>query len=133
MDGFEGVLTLQLLGVSGRTPSASASWRVSFRAGRARIRQGTVRVGSRGPPSTTASVVYSRFILAPYVEDNAGLSGSGHVRLGALVLRHRAEQLAAVGDELGAGREAGLVGRDEQHQPRELFRLGYARNRQAPY
>jgi len=47
--------------------------------------------------------------------------------------RHRAEQKAAVGDELGAGREAGLVGGDEQHQPRDLFRLGDARNRKLPY
>src|SRR5260370_69889 len=30
-------------------------------------------------------------------------------------IRHRAEQKAAVGDELGAGREAGLAGGDEQH------------------
>ena len=45
-------------------------------------------------------------------------------------VRHRAEQCTAVSDELGTSREAGLVGGDEQHQPRELFRLGDARNRQ---
>jgi hypothetical protein len=39
---------------------------------------------------------------------------------------HTAEQLAAVGDELGAGREAGIVGNDEQHQLGDLFGLGDA-------
>src|SRR5207302_8782596 len=48
-------------------------------------------------------------------------------------LRHRAEQLAAIGDELRSGGEAGLVGGDEQHQARDLIRLGDARNRQVPY
>src|SRR5438128_3572008 len=36
-----------------------------------------------------------------YLEDHSVLCGSGH-RLGALLLRYRAEQKAAVGDELGA-------------------------------
>ena len=67
-----------------------------------------------------------------YLEDHSDLCGSGHGRLGALLRRHRAEQVAAVGDELGAGREAGLVGGDEKHQLRDLVRLGDARNRQAP-
>ena len=51
--------------------------------------------------------------LLLYPEDHLVLCGSGHGHLGALMLRHRAEQKAAVGDELGAGREAGLVGGDE--------------------
>src|ERR1700716_220293 len=46
---------------------------------------------------------------------------------------NRAEQLAAVGDELRSGREARLVGGDEQHQPCDLFRLGDARNREVRY
>ena len=45
------------------------------------------------------------------------------------MLRHRAQQKPAVGDELGAGREAGLLGGDEQHQARDLLRLGDAWNR----
>jgi hypothetical protein len=32
--------------------------------------------------------------------------------------------------ELRTGREAGLIGGDEQRQPRDLVRLGHARNRQ---
>src|SRR5437763_568072 len=37
-------------------------------------------------------------------------------------LRQGAEKVAAVGNKLRASRETGFVGRDEQHQPRDLFR-----------
>ena len=36
-------------------------------------------------------------------------------------VRHRAKQLAAVGDELGADREAGSSEATKQHHSRDLF------------
>ena len=63
------------------------------------------------------------FISAPLpgrLEDHS-------VLLGAFLLRHRAEQKAAISDELGAGRETGLVGGDEQRQARDLVRLATRR------
>ena len=73
----------------------------------------------RPPPR----LCHRTFISAPLpgrLEDHS-------VLLGAFLLRHRVEQKAAISDELGAGRETGLVGGDEQHQARDLFRLGDAR------
>src|SRR2546428_4735335 len=73
-----------------------------------------------------------RSYLLLYREDHSVLCGSGHGRGGALMLRRLSQQHAAVNDELRAGREAGLVGGDEQHQAGDLVRLGHARNRQTP-
>jgi len=71
------------------------------------------------------------FISAPYV-DHSNLCDSGRGRFGALLLRHRAEQVASVGDdsepvEKLASSEA------TKSTAAYLFRLGDARNRQAPY
>jgi hypothetical protein len=59
----------------------------------------------------TALVVYRIFISAPSPgrHASAGLAHRGRGRFSALVARPPAEQVAAVGDKLRAGREAGLV------------------------
>src|SRR2546426_1083011 len=52
------------------------------------------------PPRDVRQPIGYRNYGHRYLEDHSVLRGSGHGRLDALMLRHRAEQKAAVGDEL---------------------------------
>src|SRR5436309_4915309 len=92
-------------------PDSTVSIVLAYRAGMARFE----------PPKSASTAKFTPITLR-----------LRHGRLGTLVLPHQAEQMAAVGDELRAGREAGLAGGDEQHHARELVRLAHARNRQTP-